>query len=325
MTGTIEHVAQQYLHMIQKYKAHIYKIKFQFKRMKELKETLKENECLVHIDFSENYVCKMNTEVQSYHFGGSKTQLSLHTVVLNTKNEIKSLCTICTDTNHMAHAVWAHLKPVFEVITKSYPEVDVLHVQSDGPSSQYKNRFNFNFITKIQNCMPNIRHVTWNFSVAGHGKGPADGIGGTVKRTADARVSNGMDINNISSFIEHVQPFLKSIELIKVEAAEIKKMHLERPLQTSAVKGISTIMQITWSSTCPDKLFARMLSCFSCLYNEVCTHYPHGSGSLKIQNKHDAKPKLKEVVAQEVLQDGPLDPGILLSLSIYKVAVRIYL
>ena len=37
-----------------------------------LKENLKENECLIHVDFSENYECKMSREIQTMHFGESK-------------------------------------------------------------------------------------------------------------------------------------------------------------------------------------------------------------------------------------------------------------
>lgn len=40
---------------------------------------------LLHFDFSENYGCKYS-EVQSAHFGGSKSQITLHTSVLYYKN-----------------------------------------------------------------------------------------------------------------------------------------------------------------------------------------------------------------------------------------------
>nr|CAI5852334.1 unnamed protein product [Callosobruchus analis] len=51
--------------------------------VKKVKETLYCNKAriLVHMDFSENYVCKYSCEVQSAHFGGSKPQITLHTAV----------------------------------------------------------------------------------------------------------------------------------------------------------------------------------------------------------------------------------------------------
>ncbi|XP_063215777.1 uncharacterized protein LOC134527217 [Bacillus rossius redtenbacheri] len=43
----------------------------QFSTLKKLKTSLNANEILVVIEFSENYVCKCNEEVQSAHFGAS--------------------------------------------------------------------------------------------------------------------------------------------------------------------------------------------------------------------------------------------------------------
>lgn len=59
---------------------HVRNIQHQFKAIDTIKNDLKFNEILLHIDFSENYLCKYSEEVQAIHFGGSKTQLSLHTV-----------------------------------------------------------------------------------------------------------------------------------------------------------------------------------------------------------------------------------------------------
>ncbi|WAR13399.1 hypothetical protein MAR_027579 [Mya arenaria] len=38
------------------------------------------------------------------------------------------------------------------------------------------------------------KYGTWNYLEAGHGKGAADGIGATVKRTADSFVLTGHDV-----------------------------------------------------------------------------------------------------------------------------------
>ncbi|KAL4705708.1 hypothetical protein ACJJTC_019771 [Scirpophaga incertulas] len=44
--------------------------------------------------------------------------------------------------------------------------------------------------------------MTWYFFEAGHGKGPADGIGGYLKRSADDMVARGPDISNADNFYE---------------------------------------------------------------------------------------------------------------------------
>lgn len=43
-----------------------------------------------------------------------------------------------------------------------------------------------------------IHDFQWLYTEAGHGKGPADGIGGAIKRTADGFISTGRTIQNAS-------------------------------------------------------------------------------------------------------------------------------
>ncbi|XP_050516441.1 uncharacterized protein LOC126891305 [Diabrotica virgifera virgifera] len=71
-----------------KEKIHIRNIIHQQRTIKAIKTNLRSDEVLIHLDFSENYNCKYNEEVQSAHFGGSKPQLSLHTVVTRDCNPV---------------------------------------------------------------------------------------------------------------------------------------------------------------------------------------------------------------------------------------------
>nr|CAI5864573.1 unnamed protein product [Callosobruchus analis] len=59
--------------------------------MTTLKASLRENDAVVHMDFSENYSTKYSEEIQSFHFGGSRTQISLHTVVATCKRTADSV------------------------------------------------------------------------------------------------------------------------------------------------------------------------------------------------------------------------------------------
>ncbi|KAJ3605026.1 hypothetical protein NHX12_027077 [Muraenolepis orangiensis] len=72
---------------------------------------------------------------------------------------------------------------------------------SDGPTTQYRSKKNLFFLSTEPFKMGFVR-VTWNFLEAGHGKGPADGVGAAVKRTADALVAKGMDIQNGAKLYE---------------------------------------------------------------------------------------------------------------------------
>nr|CAH7719658.1 unnamed protein product [Callosobruchus chinensis] len=70
----------------------------------------------MHCDFSENYLVKYAEETQSFHFGGSRKQISIHTVVVYTKvggkTVPKSYCTLSDSLNHGPAAIWAHLIPI---------------------------------------------------------------------------------------------------------------------------------------------------------------------------------------------------------------------
>ncbi|WAR15491.1 hypothetical protein MAR_005596, partial [Mya arenaria] len=61
----------------------------------EKKNEIVEDECLLHVDFSENYVCGYTADVQSIHFGASKRQINLHTGVAIVKDQPQyTFCTV---------------------------------------------------------------------------------------------------------------------------------------------------------------------------------------------------------------------------------------
>lgn len=61
------------------FKRHYFNIATQASAFKMCKETVKEDEIIIICDFSENFTCKMSEEIQSAHFGASKSQFTLHT------------------------------------------------------------------------------------------------------------------------------------------------------------------------------------------------------------------------------------------------------
>lgn len=132
---------------------HVYKIVLQYNTIKTLKQNLTLQEACLHVDFSENYSLKFAAEVQSFHFGGSRQQVSLHTSVTYTHNFSSgtvipiSICTISDCLRHDAPAIWAHLVPLVQHILTVNPFIDTLHFISDSPSSQYRNKYMFFIIS----------------------------------------------------------------------------------------------------------------------------------------------------------------------------------
>lgn len=86
---------------IMKYMKHCGRIKKQFKAIREKKENLEDDEIIIHIDFSENFSGKFAEEIQSVHFGSSRSLITLHTGVFYVKNENPvSFCTITECKDH---------------------------------------------------------------------------------------------------------------------------------------------------------------------------------------------------------------------------------
>jgi len=57
----------------------------------------------------------------------------------------------------------------------------------------------------ISGVIPNVQQTKWNHSESGHGKDISDGVGGTVKRTADKLLKLGLDITNAATFVSRSQ------------------------------------------------------------------------------------------------------------------------
>lgn len=127
--GPISLLIEDFQKDIKRYKKHIFNISQQFVAYNACKNNLMLNEALIHIDFSENYSCKLGEEIQMYHFGSSRAQATLHTGVMyiGGKENPISFCTISPSNDHSPAAIWAHLRPVLELLKDVSPDISVLH------------------------------------------------------------------------------------------------------------------------------------------------------------------------------------------------------
>lgn len=85
METTTSELLKKFYYDMCRFKKHVFNIRQQYIVYKDCKENLQQNEATLHIDFSENYVCKLATEIQAYHFGGSRKEVTLHTGILSKK------------------------------------------------------------------------------------------------------------------------------------------------------------------------------------------------------------------------------------------------
>ncbi|CAH0562790.1 unnamed protein product [Brassicogethes aeneus] len=268
-----------------RFMVHLRNISHQYSSVDTIKKSLTLNEALFHIDFSENYNCKYAKEIQSAHFGGSKPQVTLHTVVMyylstNTNGEelVKpmSLCTFSDNMRHDPAAICAHLEPVIKEALEIVPKLRTAFFLSDGPSTQYKNKKMFLLMVNFLAKKLGVQRLRWIFSEPGHGKGAPDGVGGCLKRTADNLVSQGIDIPNFEVLILNLKKHCKGIKCLTIESSRIQDIDETLPLSLKPFKGTMAIRELTWSEGAQNVLQARKLCCLKCNESTTCSHFPLG-------------------------------------------------
>ncbi|MES9881945.1 MAG: hypothetical protein ABW185_13790 [Sedimenticola sp.] len=245
-SGTLTTLADDIDKEMERGARHIFNIRHQYSALRQLRENLTDDDVVIHIDFSENYNCKYKTEIQSVHFGASQKQISLHTGVAYTKDEMYSFTTISDCLKHNPAAIWAHLDPVLDFV-KSVKDVPVntIHVISDGPTTQYRNKQNFHlFSTRI--FEKGFRRGTWNFLEAAHGKGAADGIGAVIKRLGDKVVHTGRhDVTCAEDLMKGIKADT-DVKLFLVQEADILELERTIPPKLAVLPNTMRIHQVLY-------------------------------------------------------------------------------
>ncbi|CAH1114447.1 unnamed protein product [Psylliodes chrysocephalus] len=296
-----------------KYMLHMRNIIHQYKVINDVKNNLADNEILIHMDFSENYNCKYGEEIQSAHFGGSKPQVSLHTVIVyhnkNKKTINTNYCTISESLRHDPPAICAHLEPVFTRTKTQIGKIKIAHFLSDGPTTQYKNKTMFYLIANQIAKTLEVEQIQWHYSESGHGKGAPDGIGGAVKRTADASVAHGKDVSSFNEFFSVLKNNCKKTNILSISEADICKFDRVVPVKLNAFKGTLKIRQIFWHNVKPNVLYFRYLSCLQCIGN--CEHYHLGLKIFEnhLNNDYEAGPSRSDRLSYSDVYSSSSDEG----------------
>ena len=81
MFGRVADLTDEFSTQLTRFKVHSFNICHQYQFYRKLRTEMEDNEALVHIDFSENYIAKQSSAIQSAHFGASQNQITLHTGV----------------------------------------------------------------------------------------------------------------------------------------------------------------------------------------------------------------------------------------------------
>lgn len=89
-----------------------------------------------------------------------------------------------------------------------------------------------------------FKRTTCNFLEAGHGEGPAAGIGAAVKRQTDSLVANGIDLPNGSLLFEQLSKQPSTVKLMYVTVNEIEEVDGTLPDALQTIQGTMQIHQV---------------------------------------------------------------------------------
>ena len=147
-----------------------------------------------------------------------------------------------------------HLLDNIPSITKT------VSIWSDGPSSQFKNRFIVAALKSLQE-KHNIQ-ITWNFFATSHGKGPVDGIGGAVKRQVWNAVKTRKHIvTDAKSFVAAAMNYT-NVKVVEMTASDIEERNISLNVTkvfeaASPIPGIAAIHSVKIDK---DKLIVHALT-----------------------------------------------------------------
>lgn len=190
----VSELAKYFLKQVEKFPGHQFRASWQQTQMTNLIKNLPVNHAVAVHDYSENFTCQHQDQIQSLYFG--QTQVSIHVTVLHRHAvEIdeepgtvvtEHLFVISPDVTHDSHAVHYNRVLLSNYLKDIGCRIDILHEWTDGCSAQYKSRHCMGDIScsKTDFGFQTIR----NYFETSHAKGPQDGAGANLKYKCDMAV-----------------------------------------------------------------------------------------------------------------------------------------
>lgn len=171
---------------------HDYIAKIQSWFFSNMNSNLKSGEFAVVFDFAENYAFVVQEAVQGFHWNNDQATIFPMVVYYNENDTIKhfSLVGISDCLKHDTILIYLFQEQLIALLKSKFAVVDKICYFSGGAPQQFKNKKAFTNVCYHYADFGII--AEWHFFATAHGKGPCDGLAGSVKRYA-ARASLQMD------------------------------------------------------------------------------------------------------------------------------------
>ena len=208
---------------------HVYNIRRQFQELRHLKEQLRQDEIIIHEDFSENFQLKHQREIMESHW--SNESVTVFTAVVYYKDDNKDLqhlsyALISDELSHDKRSVYVFNKALLDAVSREM-SFKQMHYWSDGAGSPFKNRFNLACV--LYHPLDYETQATWSFFETAHGKGAVDGVGGAVKRAVwRAILQDRAVVNSAEEFARVAENECLKVKVLYIPKEDITQVEEQR-------------------------------------------------------------------------------------------------
>ena len=222
---------------------------------------------VLQIDFAMAYSCQYQNEIQSALW--SRSSVNLFTAALYSKSQGCQPFLIVTDSQEKGkNCVFTFINVLSDYF--KFETGDELTIYSDGPSSEFKNRYMVKLVSML--CAKLKGKVSWKYFATSHGKGVVDGIGGSAKSLVRKRVmskgENAVVVQTSMDFYQVAKDNMKEVTVLHISETEIfefvnaykpwenvkyavgiSKMHIVSSIDGSTIEMFKTNLSEQPSST----------------------------------------------------------------------------
>ncbi|XP_044577453.1 uncharacterized protein LOC123260425 [Cotesia glomerata] len=193
VTSDFEDFIETLVTQLDKLLKHDFIAKTQSRFFSDTKLNLKSGEFAVVFDFAENYAFVVQEAAQGFHWNNDQATIFPMVIYYNENDTIKhlSFVGISDCLKHDTVLIYLFQEQLIAFLKKKFAVINTIFYFSDGAPQQFKN--NKAFTNLCYHYADFEINAEWHFFATAHGKGPCDGLAGSLKRYA-ARAS--LQMNN---------------------------------------------------------------------------------------------------------------------------------
>ena len=222
-------------------KEHIHIKRRQVSPYRDMKTSLGPNDLMVQVDFAESYKNDQQDAIQSDYFGNQCFSIFTACCYVNVEGIIKNQ-NVVIFTERSEHdrvtSMSCLQKVVEEIELKNGKNHENLYVWSDGMEAQFWSRFVFQILAC---AILQEKHLVWCYNQRHQGKGPMDGVGGTVRSLNSRKMKSGkVVIYSPQEFAEAVKKFVPAIHAVYLPEGE----NIVEPVGIESARKIKDTLKI---------------------------------------------------------------------------------